>query len=94
MTTTLNKKLRNEIEELQEEIKRLENQIDCNQQFDEQYKNAAFKIQQELHTVKELAAELCQVTILLSNYPTLAKELKLAKTGDAINKYLRYIMNV
>jgi hypothetical protein len=31
---------------------------------------------------------------LLSNYPTLAKELKLAKTGDAINKYLRYIMGV
>ena len=94
MTTPLNKKLRDEIEELQEEIKRLEDQMDCNQQFEEQFKNAAYKSQQELHTVKELAAELCQVAILFANYPTLAKQLKLAKTNDAVNKYLRYIMGV
>jgi len=94
MTTPLNKKLRDEIEELQDEIKRFEDQVNLSEQFEEQWKNAAYKSQQELQTVKELAAELCQVAILLTNYPTLAKQLKLAKTNDAINKYLRYIMGV
>ena len=50
MTTPLNKKLRDEIEELQEEIKRLEDQMDCNQQFEEQFKNAGVTMNNTIST--------------------------------------------
>ena len=92
MTTALNKKLRNEIEELEDEVRNLEERIELNASFDEELKTAAYKNQQELQTVKRLAAELCQHAILYRNFPTLAKQLRL--TDDAINQYLRYIMNL
>jgi DNA-binding protein H-NS len=94
MTTPLNKKLLEEIEELKRQIQQLQDQVDLHQQSEAHWKNSAYKTAQELHTIQQLAAELCKEAILLGNYPTLAKQLKLTTPDNAVNKYLRHIIGV
>jgi cell division septum initiation protein DivIVA len=94
MTTPLNKKLLKEIEELKREIQQLEDQVNLHKQSETHWRNSAHETAQELHTIKELAAELCKEAILLGNYPTLAKQLKLTTPDNAVNEYLRYIIGV
>jgi phage regulator Rha-like protein len=94
MTTPLNKKLIKKIEELERQIQQLENQVDLHQQSETHWKNSAYETEKELYTIKQLAAELCKEAILLGNYPTLAKQLKLTTPDNAVNEYLRYIIGV